>query len=108
MSSLDANPESPAPDIEARMSPQEQTVQPRSASGHVHMEPERPRARSTEDPIRISPVPSNVTPDNVEKGWKEAYGELKRSDEKMVPEYREDIDTLLIFVSHHFVSSCTF
>jgi hypothetical protein len=31
-------------------------------------------------------------------GWQAAYAELKRQDERMCQEYKEDIDTVLIFV----------
>jgi hypothetical protein len=34
-------------------------------------------------------------------GWQAAYAELKRQDERMVQEYKEDIDTVLIFVRSH-------
>jgi hypothetical protein len=42
---------------------------------------------------------SNVSPEQVEEGWREVYEELKRQDEKMVQEYCGEIDTLLVFVS---------
>lgn len=32
------------------------------------------------------------------EGWRRVYEELKRRDERMVAEYREEIDTLLVFV----------
>jgi hypothetical protein len=43
------------------------------------------------------PLRDAGTPD-VTEAWLAAYHELKRQDEKMHREYREEIDTLLVFV----------
>jgi hypothetical protein len=38
------------------------------------------------------------TPELAEDPWRVAFVELKARDEKMVKEYQEEIDTLLVFV----------
>jgi hypothetical protein len=38
-------------------------------------------------------------PSEVAEGWSSAYDHLKREDENMHREFREEIDTLLVFVS---------
>jgi hypothetical protein len=43
--------------------------------------------------------PTGIAAEKAEEGWQESYNELRRLDEKMVQEYREEIDTLLVFVS---------
>jgi hypothetical protein len=35
---------------------------------------------------------------SVQEGWRAAYDELKRRDEQMVKDYKDEIDTLLVFV----------
>jgi hypothetical protein len=63
----------------------------------------QPKARLQTHRAGISRHPPSVTVEQVEEGWQETYNELRRLDEKMVQEYREEIDTLLVFVSpcHH-------
>jgi hypothetical protein len=38
------------------------------------------------------------TTEAADAGWRAAYEELKRRDTKMVKDYREEVDTLLVFV----------
>lgn len=52
--------------------------------------------------IRISRKSGSLTPERIEEGWQESYSELRRRDENMVHDYREEIDTLLVFVSAFF------
>jgi hypothetical protein len=65
----------------------------------VRTHTEEPRAGPQTERIQITQPPPKVTIGQVEEGWGETYKELRRRDEKMVQEYREEIDTLLVFVS---------
>jgi hypothetical protein len=38
------------------------------------------------------------TTEAADAGWQAAYEELKRRDSMMVTDYREEVDTLLVFV----------
>jgi hypothetical protein len=39
-------------------------------------------------------------------GWRLVYDELKRRDHKMVKDYREEVDTLLVFVRLQWFTVC--
>jgi hypothetical protein len=59
-------------------------------------------------------MPESVTepklasaPEPTEDPWQVAFVEFKTRDEKMVKDYQEEIDTLLVFVRHlHHVFTC--
>jgi hypothetical protein len=88
-------------DIEAHTPAQEQAT-------HQRPSHDQPRPQPETEPIRLTPHAPAVTAEKVEEGWKAAYDELKRLDEKMVAEYREEIDTLLVFVSVYVVGASMF
>jgi hypothetical protein len=52
----------------------------------------------------VSELNPTGTPEPTEDPWRVAFDEFKTRDEKMVTDYREEIDTLLVFVrrSHRF------
>jgi hypothetical protein len=50
------------------------------------------------DPV-LKPT-SGTTPEPTEDPWHIAFEEFKTRDEKMVKDYQEEIDTLLVFVRH--------
>jgi hypothetical protein len=45
-------------------------------------------------------------PEPTEDPWRVAFDEFKTRDEKMVTDYREEIDTLLVFVRRSHRLSC--
>jgi hypothetical protein len=84
------------------------TSQPSSASLLEPLSTSPPSGSHTCTMSESVPKPKPASmPEPAEDPWHIAFVEFKTRDEKMVKEYQEEIDTLLVFVRHlHYAFTC--
>jgi hypothetical protein len=74
-----------------------------SSSALVDISPSGSHTYRMSQPVPEPNPPS--PPESAEDPWRVAFDEFKKRDEKMVKDYQEEIDTLLVFVRrpHHLL-----